>query len=94
MVEIYCEGFASMLQEVVGGARDKGQLATAIWVYFVAACEKLSVRQYGTYLLQMQRASEGQVCTIDQPYLFILCTSINISLRIINYASLFQYATL
>lgn len=46
VLDVFVEGFASVMEEVVAGAREKSRLVTAMWAYFVSVCETHSGHKY------------------------------------------------
>jgi len=48
MLDVYVEGFSSLMHEIVHTARRKAPLVRALWCYFVAACEQDASAQFPT----------------------------------------------
>jgi hypothetical protein len=59
MLDVYVEGFGSLMHEVVATAAKKAPLVRALWCYFVAACEQDAhvafPTQFSTVRTQPQR---------------------------------------
>jgi hypothetical protein len=65
MLDVYVEGFSSLMHEVVHTARRKAPLVHALWCYFVAACEQDASAQFATQFGVAQAAAQREVARLQ-----------------------------
>lgn len=65
MLDVYVEGFSSLMHEIVHTARRKASLVRELWCYFVAACEQDASAQFPTHFSVAHAAAQREVTRLQ-----------------------------